>query len=66
MSVDDYIDRYLIRMSETGRQPTSKQWLRWFLEDDAASNERVRAAQYDEPLYREDGTPTSWPRSLGS
>lgn len=61
MDVDDHIDRYLLRMRDLDRQPGSREWLRWLLDDDAQSQERERiASRKDKPVVDDTGTPTSW------
>jgi len=60
MDLDDNIDRYLTKMSESGRRPQSRQWLRWLIEDDAGSRERERIALQVQSLVHDDGTPTTW------
>lgn len=61
MNIDDYLDRYLIRIKEVGRKPRSGEFLTWFFDDDAKARERERISERRGVSGTNDvGVPLSW------
>lgn len=61
MDADDFIDRYLLRCKDLDKKPRSGEWLRWYLDEDAAARLRERAAsRRGEPEVDDSGVPTTW------
>lgn len=63
MDPEDYLDRYLVRVKEAKKTPTSGEFLTWFLDDHAAAIRRERRLSRDVEVA-DDGTPLSWGRKV--
>lgn len=59
MDLDDHVDRYLLRMRELDKEPSSTEWLRWLIDEDARAKREMRLQQRHQ-LTNEYGTPNAW------
>lgn len=60
MDADDYVDRYILRRGGVAKCD-SKEWLQWYLDDDARSRRDERAeARTGGALTDDTGTPLNW------